>query len=99
MKFTQNDAGLIVDALNGIRWSEGVSKVSHLQSNIACAIEQDNLAEKWNVDGLALASGLGNLTEDEASEILDKVKQFWDASPHDDLWGALVVHGLTVEED
>ena len=98
MKFTKNDAGLIVDALNGIRYTEGVSKVSHLQANIACAIEQDNLSEKWNVDGFALASGLGNLTEDEASEVLDKVQRFWDASPHNDLWAALAKHGLTEED-
>ena len=82
MKLHINEACLIVDALNGIRCSDGIPMQSHLEMNIACAIDMDRLDAKWNVNSETLIERLAVLSEEQAGEVLEKVKAFWDKSPH-----------------
>ena len=96
-QFTPQEAALIVDAMNGIAWTRGVPKRMHLRANVACAITEDNLTTKWEVDGDALVEKLGNLSETQASDVLSKVHTFWNASPHTDTYAALAAHGLCEE--
>ena len=82
MKFTIPEACVIADCLNGISRDEGVSFKEHLQLHVACALTVDRFDVKWGVDGSKLVEMLGNLSEEEASDVVEKVDKFWTAEPH-----------------
>lgn len=96
--FQPREAACIVDALNGIRYTHGITKRSHLRANVAVAIEMDGLDNKWGCDGESLVTQLNQLSETQASDVLKQVTEFWEASPHTDIWPALVEHGLAEAE-
>lgn len=93
-QLTLPEASCVVDALNGIRFTEGITAKSHLYSNVRDAIEMDRLDTKWEVSVNELLDQIGMLTEEEALEVIAKVRDFWDASPHDDIEFGLRQAGL-----
>lgn len=92
-QFQLNEMSAVVDAMNGIRYTEGISKQQHLYHHVVDALH-DGLAIKWDIDIEAFSAVLGNRTEDEAAELLDRVGAFWDASPHGNLEQGLRDAGL-----
>lgn len=81
-QFTLSEASLIVDAMNGIIWTDGITKQSHLYHNVRGAIEVDSLDEKWDLHADDMLTRLHDFTEAEAAEVLDKVTAFWHTSSH-----------------
>ena len=74
---TLAEGALIIDALNGIGETNGIARKSHLLANVREAINMDNLDKKHGCDRVKLVNKLSNVSEDEAGELLDKVKAFW----------------------
>ena len=99
MEFTLAKACLIADALNGIRFPEGITCREHLRLNIASALSMDRLDTKWGVDGTALVHELSDLDEEDAFDTLQQVEKFWEASPHENIEEGLKAVGLVCEED
>lgn len=81
---TENEAMLIVDALNGVLI--GADAGALLWANIEDSIRLDGLDEKWSVDGPALVEKLQAMTATQAMAVLDAAERFWqqpekDAAP------------------
>lgn len=72
---TENEAMLIVDALNGVLI--GADAGALLWANIADSIRLDGLDEKWSVDGPALVEKLQAMTATQAMAVLDAAERFW----------------------
>ena len=89
IKFKTEEAAVLVDALNGIRRSEGITCLSHLYNNVMDAIAIDELDKKWGIDREELRAKLLSLTEIEAEGVLERVYAFWNAAPHTHLESAL----------
>jgi len=94
INLTVAEGSLVIDALNGIRETDGVSRSSHLTSNVLCAINIDALDAKWDTDRVTLMRKLYELSEENAGELLDAVGRFWDASPHVDIEAGLRTAGV-----
>ena len=97
MHFKLSEAACIIDVMNGIRYTEGVSKHDHLYHNVVDAIVTDNLNEKWDFEEDELDTfvvKLQNLSEEESAEVLEKIDFFWSRSPIRDLEFELAQSGL-----
>lgn len=70
-----NEACLIVDALNSTLMTADTAHL--LWASIQDAIEYENLAEKWNVDGSALIEKLRSLNEIQSLAVIDAAERFW----------------------
>jgi len=92
--FSDDDLCLIADALNGVRYTDGIPHTFYLISNIVDAIEIDGIDQKWEVDRVAISAKLKALTENDAKTLHERVEAFWDASPHDDMIAGLRAVGL-----
>ena len=95
--FTLQEASLTVDALNGIRHTEGLTKKTHLYLSIRDADAIDNLQTKWGLDTAAFQMFMVKLSEisnNAASECLNRIEAFWNASPHTDIEAGLREAGL-----
>jgi hypothetical protein len=73
--FSDAEASLIVDALNGTIFHP--ETIGLLWAEIDEAVRNAGLAEKWRVDGAALVSRLRDLSFVEALAIVDAVERFW----------------------
>jgi len=73
--FSEAEASLIVDALNGTIFHK--ETVSLLWAEIEDASRSGGLAEKWQIDGASLLARLRDLTPFEALAVVDAVEQFW----------------------
>lgn len=94
---TLQEASLTVDALNGVRYTEGLTKKTHLYLSIRDADAIDNLKTKWGLDTAAFQMFMVKLAEisnNAASECLNRVEAFWNASPHTDIEAGLREAGL-----
>ncbi len=80
--FTEAEASLIVDALNGILTTPDSARL--LWAEIAKAIRSDGLDRKWRVDGAALVAKLQNLSYGQAMAVAMAARRFWnDPNPRD----------------
>ena len=84
---------LVCDALFNHEFDEVGSKRDFLITITAFNIAHENLDVRWECDGDVLMKRLRELTEEDASELLDKIKAYWD-SPHDDMTARLYEVGL-----
>ena len=94
---TLQEASLTVDALNGVRYTEGLTKKTHLYLSIRDADAIDNLKTKWGLDSAAFQMFMVKLSEisnNAASECLNRAEAFWNASPHTDIEAGLREAGL-----
>ena len=73
--FSEAEASLLVDALNGTIFHK--ETVSLLWANIEDAIRTDSLDQKWQIDGASLLARLRDLKPFEALAVVDAVEQFW----------------------
>jgi len=87
--FTEAEAYLIVESLNGSLWP---SDLIHLHwTTIEDAILLDHLDQKWNVDGKQFLARLHQLSPFELIAIRDAAERFWhivsrqDAPPFDEV--------------
>ena len=78
--FTEAEASLLVDALNGLITEPHTAHL--LWANIEDALG-DGLAEKWGVDGPALVARLRALTPFAALAVADAAERWWNG-PHTD---------------
>lgn len=88
-KFSEPEASLIVDALNGTLSEPHTAHL--LWAEIDDAIQLDQLDKKWGVDGPALVQRLRSLSPFEAMAVVDAAERFW-LSPNED--GVLRAVGL-----
>jgi hypothetical protein len=90
--FSEAEASLIVDALNGLLTEAHTARL--VRANIEDAIEE-GLAAKHGVDGAALLARLRALSEFEQMALADGAERFW-AGPYrsDDMGAALRDVGL-----
>lgn len=70
-----DEACVIVDALNSTLMTADTAHL--LWASIQDAIEYENLAEKWNVDGSALIEKLRSLNEIQSMAVIDAAERFW----------------------
>ncbi len=77
-EFTEAEASLICDALNGTFFEPHT--ITLLWANIADAIRYDGLDGKWDVDGAALVERLRNLTPAQTFALADAAERFWNAT-------------------
>lgn len=75
--FTENEAMLLLDALNGV-----ICMPETLEANVREAIRWEHLDEKWQVDGPALLSHLQGLSMDEAQAVMFAVRRAWGVDYH-----------------
>jgi hypothetical protein len=74
-KFSQSEAMLIADALNGSL--NEVHSMRLLWASIQEAIEYDGLDQKWGVDGAALVARLRALSLAEVYAVTDAIERAW----------------------
>jgi hypothetical protein len=79
-KFTENEAMLIVDAMNGVLLDYHTASL--LWANIDDAIRLDGLAEKWQVDGPTLVARVRSMTPFEQWAIYDAVRRAWNSETY-----------------
>lgn len=80
---SDNEACLIVDALNGSLMDAYSARM--LWASIEDAINLDGLATKWEVDGSTLVEKLKKLTDIQALALVDAVERFWQECPQGDI--------------
>lgn len=73
--FSEPEASLIVDAMNGLMTEPHTAGL--LWANIADAVRDDSLDEKWDVDAPALVARLRALTPFEQLAVADASERFW----------------------
>ena len=78
--FSENEAMLLVDAMNGCILDYHTSGL--LWANIADAVDSDHLDEKWHVDGKALVEQLRALTPFEQWAIYDAIQRAWNGETY-----------------
>ena len=76
MKLKNNEAFCLVDIFNGIAYSPGITRRSHLLGNVRYCVKSDYHGEKHGV-GEDFLSRLEDLTEEEADVLLTKINNFW----------------------
>lgn len=94
VEMTEGEAGLIVDALNGTIID--TAAVSGLHYEIADALP--DLAEKWEVDGVALRAKARGWSYLQRLAICDAAERFWDANHVPNTRQRLVAVGLVRPE-
>ena len=67
---------LVCDALNGV-WMQDAVGAGHIRLEIADAVRGDDLAAKWEVDGVDLLRRLDELEAPAVLAIVDVVERFW----------------------
>lgn len=75
--FTENEAKLIVDVMNGTLYHSGVNPKSVLIAQVEDGCALDGLDEKWEVNKASLIEKLYRLTEHQAYVILSLAFEFW----------------------
>lgn len=75
VQLSEDEASLIVDALNGMLTEPHTAHL--LWAEIDDAITGDGLAEKWSVDGQALVARLRALTPFAALAVSDAAERYW----------------------
>lgn len=73
--FTEAEALLLCDALNGIAWQPAVRPPLDLDISEAIALE--GLAMKWGIDGKSLVEKLRALDDTAATAVMLAVKRWW----------------------
>lgn len=71
-KFSQNEALLLCDALNGV-----MAVPTTLWQNVAYACYEEHLGAKWQVDQDALLDRIHNLSYIESLAVIDAVERAW----------------------
>lgn len=74
---TQEEACLLVDALNGAQFTADTARLLYAEVEDACNL--DHLDQKWQVDGPALVQKLRQLTDIQALAFIDAAERFWTA--------------------
>lgn len=74
---TQEEACLLVDALNGAKFTADTARLLYAEIEDACRL--DHLDQKWQVDGQALVQKLRQLTDTQALALIDAAERFWNA--------------------
>ncbi len=84
-----DEVALICDACNGTLWQP--ESIPLLYAEIEDAL-QDDLADKWRVDGPALVAKLKAMSAGELFALVDAVERFWNGSYHktDVDWSAVL---------
>lgn len=75
LPFSEAEASAICDALNGTILEP--SSIPLLRGGIEDAVEGDDLATKWGIDGGALVSKLRELPLGALYALADAVERFW----------------------
>lgn len=70
---TRDEAGLLVDALNGI----GLAGEFTLVANLWWPVYVDDLDVKWGVDGPALMRRIAEWTPEQRTALIIAVELFW----------------------
>ena len=79
---TIDEACLVVDALNSSLMTADTAHL--LWAGIEDAIQHENLAEKWGVDGQALVEKLRSLNEVQSMAVIDAAERFWSQQKYRD---------------
>jgi hypothetical protein len=79
VELTPEEAMLLCDALNGLRFDFNIDPSRSLFSEIQDAIETDDLANKWQVDGSGLLMKIKSCSTLQAVAIIDAIERFWSA--------------------
>jgi hypothetical protein len=74
-RFTEPEASLLLDALNGVLLDEYTYRL--LWAEVDDAIRLDGLDRKWGVHGGELVTRLRNLGPAECMAVLDAVERAW----------------------
>ncbi len=78
LTFSEGEAGLIVDVLNGTLTAHA-SQAAMLWAEVADGIRLDHLDEKWQVDGEQLVATLKALRLAQCLAIVDAAERYWAA--------------------
>ena len=78
--FTENEAMLMMDAMNGCLIDYHAPTT--LWANIADAVSIDRVDQKWQVDGYALVERLRKLTPFEQWAIYDAIRRAWNSETY-----------------
>ena len=93
--FTEQEALLLCDALNGVRGTPGT-----LHGNIAGAMVH-GVATRYSVDGPAFLARINALTPVQAQAVIDAVELFWRgpySKSHEETYTSLYEVGLIKQE-
>lgn len=77
--FTDNELGLIVDALNGVYMGDE-SSLRLVWAAVQDAVKIDKLDEKWGVDGPTVVRKLEDLKDSEYASVvalIDAIESWW----------------------
>lgn len=74
-KFTEAEASLIVDVLNGSRFQ--TETIEYIVKEVVYAIREEGYAQKWVVNGDVLIGQIKNLNLSQLFALVDAVERFW----------------------
>jgi hypothetical protein len=92
LALTHAEASLLADACNGTIWEPHT--IPLLWAQVADAIRDGALADKWGVHGEDFVARLRGLTYTQALSVIDGIEKFWRLTDRDTLM-ALRESGLT----
>ena len=75
--FTENEAGLLVDCLNGYISSYQINPVVSLHSKVVDSMDLNHLGEKWDVNKVTLSDKLIKLTAAQAECVVGLTVELW----------------------
>lgn len=81
--FTEAEANLLVDSLNGVHTVSQISPAKLLKSSISDSMQLYRFDVKWNVDKTALTGKLSRLTSFQAYVVTLMVREYWNSEDPD----------------
>lgn len=82
VNLTIDEACLVVDALNSSLMTADTAHL--LWASIEDAIQHEDLAKKWGVDGKVLVEKLQSLNEIQSMAVIDAAERFWSQQKYRD---------------
>jgi DNA-binding Xre family transcriptional regulator len=75
--FTGNEKKYIADMLNGSIYNINILPQQYLQMQTLDSNQYDGLGEKWEINEIALAAKLRNLTAHQAYTLIKVIRDWW----------------------
>lgn len=97
-RFNQGECAIIVDALREYVEDENLSRHSNLMNTVMNNAALADISACWECSKVPLARKLGGLSENDASNLLDRAVKFWETAPHNTIEGGLRRAGLLPPE-
>ena len=102
MDLTIKQACVITDSMNGVLRSEHVPPRNHLYANVMDALRTQELDLRYELDDEELVDFIAKfveITDEAASDILEKVARFWRDSPILSIPASLLRAGLITQAE